>query len=45
VGGHALALARGLAGGHGVREQLSGVDLQALTRVIDETVALMSDKA
>jgi len=40
-----LALACGMTGVHGVQEQLSIVDLEAITRVIDETVALMSDKA
>lgn len=38
-----LALACGMSGVHGVQEQLTVADLEAITRIIDETVVVMSD--
>jgi len=40
-----LALACGMTGVHGVQEQLAIADLEAITRVVEATVALMSDEA
>lgn len=37
-----LALACGMSGVHGVQEQLAITDLNAITRIIEETAALMS---
>jgi len=40
-----LALACGMSGVHGVQEQLAVADLEAVTRIIEETAALMSAEA
>lgn len=40
-----LALACGMSGVHGVQEQLAIADLEAITRIVEETVALMSAEA